>query len=901
MQISALGGHTDRLARQDSYDVEIEEGPFVRAAGRTVCSGRVSQTAQMAKRWGHVHRCVLSVALVLLTSSPAHSGRAREVPVLARESRDARLRIEVLDDGLLHFEFSPRTNPTRDGARIPTTPMVLRRPHDGPGRFARLGAHGLATAALRVRVDAALCLHVIDLSRRPAVRLTTLCPEVLSQDGNVLSVVANATEGLYGLGEHFGIAGQANGDLAGRVIAPGIELGNALTRFNGGFTGNAQFPVLYALGRDGRGYALFIDQLEAQTWDLTGDPWRVRMGGAAVRGYVLAGGQPAELRRRFMALVGRPTVPPKKMFGLWVSEFGFDDWAELGDKLRTLRASHFPVDGFVLDLQWFGGVFRRPSHMGALDWDPAAFPDPAVNLARLRAEDGVGVMTIEESYVDSSRPELAELATRGYLTLACEGCGPLSLASWWGSGGMLDWTNPAAADYWHDLKRQPLIDAGVLGHWTDLGEPEDSSADAVYHGFPALGLRTERDVHDAYNLAWIDGIARGYRRNRVAQRPFVLSRSGTAGVQRFGAAMWSGDIGANLSSLAAHLNVQMHMSFSGVDYFGADVGGYHRAAVDGDLNEMYTVWLANAALLDVPVRPHTENLCNCKETAPDRIGDLASNRENIRLRYRLIPYLYSLAHRAHRYGEPVVAPLPLYYPADANVRGMADEKLLGRDLLVATVSTYAQARRAVYLPAGTWIDVRTAACVQSAGQVAHDVPTVVDGAFSVPLFARAGAIVPEMYVDEHTMNALGMREDGGRHDELILRIYADDQSGERRPRFTLYEDDGETVAYLDGAVRRTVISQRRRGSRLDVVLGASVGTYAGAVGARDNVIELVTCGAEPTAVALNGMPLERRGTAAAFDAGDRGWFVDADGIVRVRTGRIAVAKVKRLVVRLARR
>ena len=92
-----------------------------------------------------------------------------------------------------------------------------------------------------------------------------------------------------------------------------------------------------------------------------------------------------------------------------------------------------------------------------------------------------------------------------------------------------------------------------------------------------------------------------------------------------------------MGSLATQLNVQMHMSFSGVDYFGSDVGGYFHAAPDGDPDELYTVWFADSALLDVPLRPHTENLCNCRETAPDRIGDAASNLDNLRLRYRLIP------------------------------------------------------------------------------------------------------------------------------------------------------------------------------------------------------------------------------------------------------------------------
>ena len=142
----------------------------------------------------------------------------------------------------------------------------------------------------------------------------------------------------------------------------------------------------------------------------------------------------------------------------------------------------------------------------------------------------------------------------------------------------------------------------------------------------------------------------------------MLSRSGTSGIQRFGAAMWSGDIGSNLASLAAHLNVQMHMSFSGIDYFGADIGGYVRTALEGDLNDVYTQWFADGMLLDVPGRPHTLNLCNCNQTAPDRIGDVPSNLENLRLRYRLIPYLYSLAHRAHLYGEPVFPPLVVLLP-----------------------------------------------------------------------------------------------------------------------------------------------------------------------------------------------------------------------------------------------
>src|SRR5262249_56625624 len=130
---------------------------------------------------------------------------------------------------------------------------------------------------------------------------------------------------------------------------------------------------------------------------------------------------------------------------------------------------------------------------------------------------------------------------------------------------------------------------------------------------------------------------------------------------------------------------------------------------------------------------------------------------NCRLLFLLLLFWPALPPGPHPPGAPRTPPLPLVYPDDPNVRQMADEKLLGRDVLVATVSTYGKTARDVYLPAGTWIDFHTNACLRSTGEWVRDVPTRVAGLFSVPAFARAGAIVPEMTVDDETLNALGKR------------------------------------------------------------------------------------------------------------------------------------------------
>ncbi len=615
------------------------------------------------------------------------------------------------------------------------------------------------------------------------------------------------------------------------------------------------------------------------------------MGGDWLRFYLMTGPDLQDLRQDYLELTGRPTVPPKKMFGLWISEYGYDNWAELEDKLRTLRENHFPVDGFVLDLQWFGGIKSNSddTHMGSLDWDLSKFPNPADKIQSLNESQGVGIMLIEEPYIGKGLPEHTQLAEQNYMVRACETCPPsyLNISNWWGRGGMLDWTNPEAGAFWHDWKREPLIEAGVIGHWTDLGEPEIYDAKGWYFGVPGdyTPLNGHTDVHNLYNLYWSQSIYEGYLRNEHTQRPFIVSRSGAPGSQRYGVTMWSGDIGSDLSSYATQMNVQMHMSFSGMDYFGSDIGGFHRGGLDGDLDEMYTQWFANGSALEIPVRAHTENLCNCKETSPDRIGDLESNLANIRLRYELSPYLYSLSHRAYLYGEPVFPPLVYYYQADMNVRELADEKLIGRDLLIAQAASDGITERNVYLPAGDWYDYFTNTLYSSSGEEIGPLPLYQDGIFQLPLFARAGAIIPQMYVDENTMNIVGMRSDGSVRNELIVRVFA----SPTETSFTLYEDDGATTAYQTGAVRTTLLSQENG----LVTIAASEGDYEDAPASRDNVVMFIADTADQvTQVTLNGEVLTQVSSMDEWNTTSSAWYYAGNNMILAKSGEMSVSEVK---------
>jgi alpha-glucosidase len=836
----------------------------------------------------------LILAFALVNPPPAHAATQRAQFL----SGGNYLVVEFLDDDLVHFELGTGTGPGT-GAALFATAQVSKLNYPGPTSYSMVG-NTMTTAALQVVVDTAtLCPSVYDTTKTPNLLLHTACPRNLSQAWKGLSFTKSSMQNAYGLGEQFFMGGSADGDWVGRSRTPGGTYGNAMVYdTDNGPVANTQIPVVFAVGSANANYGLFVDQLYKQQWDLNGDPWTMDTFGDQIRWYVMAGPDLPDLRQDYMELTGRPPVPPKKAFGLWNSEYGYDNWTEIDSTLATLRAAKFPIDGFMLDVNWFGGVTAASdtTKMGTLAWDPTNFPSAATKIAGYTSTEGVGVMAIEESYVGKGLAEHTDMANRGYMVRAgCSTCAPTYLTTndWWGRGGMIDWTQDAAGSYWQTTKRQPLINAGVIGHWLDLGEPEMyDGADWTSGVLP--NKHAHSDYHNAYNLKWADSIAKGYTDNADTQRPFMLARSGAAGIQRDGVAMWSGDIGSKLPALAAQQNVQMHMSMSGIDYFGSDIGGFRREMLNSDLNELYTQWFANSAWFDVPVRPHTENLCNCAKTAPDQIGDVPSNLANIRQRYELTPYYYSLAHRANTTGEPLVPPLVYYYQNDPNVREMGHEKLIGKDLLVGTVAGAGERKRDVYLPAGTWFDYHTNAKLTSTGQWFTDIPTWVNGKFQLPTYARAGAILPKMFVDDKTMNTLGKRTDATTRDELTARVYANGTASS----FTLAEDDGASVGYQTGAKRTTSISQQLNGSTATVTVSPAVGTYAGAPPSRSNVVELVGDSTQASAVTLNGSALTPLANKAAFDAAASGWYNAGGNLVVAKSTPLAVSATKTFVVTL---
>lgn len=502
------------------------------------------------------------------------------------------------------------------------------------------------------------------------------------------------------------------------------------------------------------------------------------------------------------------------------------------------------------------------------------------------------------------------MSRRGWLVHDCDTDEQeIMFWNWMGQVGMIDWSDEGGARWWHDQRRFPnLVQRGIMGHWTDLGEPERYNPGACYVGVEPWKYH-HSDIHNLYNLLWARSIWDGYVRHQRESklRPWVLSRAGTVGMQRFGAGLWSGDIASRLDVLATHLNQQLHLSFAGIDYYGSDVGGFWRNALPGDTArkngrdasewELYTQWFANSAWFDVPLRPHTYNCgfgasSECpKEVSPAWVGDRPSNLKNLRRRYELIPYYYSLAFRAQRHGDPVFPPLVMLYQDDPNVRSMGHQKMIGRDLLVGVVAAHGEASRSMYLPRGRWFDYFSGQFFDSKGEWTAPIGVWPDG-FRLPVFARAGAILPMMYVDQETKDAFGHRKDGTVRDELIVKVFADATPSS----FTLYEDDGSTVEAYDGQgrpqyrARTTELSQVATAAGATVEIGAANGDFEGAPSQRNTELRLV--GEHPVVrVRVDGVELPRLGSTGELEAQGRGW-VSLGNETRVRSGSRSVGAAR---------
>ncbi|MFE3071051.1 glycoside hydrolase family 31 protein [Streptomyces sp. NPDC059247] len=454
----------------------------------------------------------------------------------------------------------------------------------------------------------------------------------------------------------------------------------------------------------------------------------VRMDGGPLRCWVVVG-TPARVLHHWAALTGAPALPPAWALGPQHARWGFGSTREVRRVVAGYRERGLALSAVHLDIDHYDG-----HRVFTVDRD--RFPDLPGLAAELR-EQGVRLVSIVDPAVRAERGDTVYDSGRAAGAFVRDAAGAeLHGVVWPGTCAYPDFTDPAVREWWGGLYEERLRQ-GFAGVWHDMNEPvsfvpfgDPTLPRSARHALDGRG-GDHREAHNVYGLTMARAGYEGLRRLRPDERPFLFSRSGWAGMQRYGGT-WSGDVSTGWPGLRASLALVLGLGLCGVPYSGPDVGGF-----DGSPSpELFLRWYQLGAWLPL-FRTHAAIDAGRRE--PWEFGPevLEHARAALAERERLLPYFTTLARLARMTGAPYVRPVWWGTPEDRALRDCEDAFLLGDALLVAPVLTGGSDRRAVRLPRGRWYDTATGRAYEGPGQVLLDAPLS-----RVPVLARAGAVLP---------------------------------------------------------------------------------------------------------------------------------------------------------------
>jgi oligosaccharide 4-alpha-D-glucosyltransferase len=437
---------------------------------------------------------------------------------------------------------------------------------------------------------------------------------------------------------------------------------------------------------------------------------------------VIAGDSWENLIENYTLLTGRQPMPPRWALGNFASRFGYRD-----QEMATTTAHHFkekkiPVDAMIFDLYWFGKTIKGT--MGNLEFDKENFPDPKKMLSELNAQ-GIKPILITEPFILTTSKKWQEAVDKKILVTDGKGK-PFTYDFYFGNTGIIDVFKPQARDWFWNVYKD-LANRGVAGIWGDLGEPEVFPSDAV----TAKGKADE--VHNIYGHQWAKMIFDGYKKDFPNQRPFILMRSGYSGSQRFGMIPWSGDVSRSWGGLSGQPELALEMGMQGLGYMHSDLGGF---AGEYNDNELYLRWLQYGVFQPI-FRPHAQELVASEPVYKD-VVTMEKAKEIIELRYKMLPYNYTLAFQNHRKGTPLMRPLLFEEPENTALQNNTETYLWGNDFLVTPIKKPGINAASVYFPKGShWFDFYDE--YKYDGGKTETVPAPED---HIPVFVRGGAFVP---------------------------------------------------------------------------------------------------------------------------------------------------------------
>jgi alpha-D-xyloside xylohydrolase len=531
--------------------------------------------------------------------------------------------------------------------------------------------------------------------------------------------------------------------------------------------------------------------------------------------YFIHGNNIDEVISGYRTITGKAPIMPKWAMGYWQSRERYKLQSELLDVVKEYRKRNIPLDNIVLDWSYW-----PVDAWGSHEFDPKFFPDPSGMVDEVHKLNAKIMISVWPKFYITT-DHFKEFDNKGWMYRQAV---KDSVRDWIGRGyigSFYDAYSSGARDLFWEQIREHLYTKGFDAWWMDASEPDIlSNASIEYRKAlstpTALGPST--NFFNTYALVNAMAIYEGQRSVESNRRVFLLTRSGFAGLQRYSTATWSGDIGTRWEDMKAQISAGLNYAMSGIPYWTMDIGGFsvenrYVRAKEGseDLNEwreLNTRWYQFGSFCPL-FRSHGQYpLREVYNISPEGHPAYKSMVYYDKLRYYLMPYIYSLAGLTYFNDYTIMRPMFMDFASDKNVNNIGDQYMFGPSILVAPVYKYKAQTREVYFPAkGGWYDLYTGKYIKGGHRLQVDAPYE-----RIPLFVREGSIIPFgpeiQFTDEKPA------------DPITLYVYTGRDCG-----FTLYEDEGTNYNYENGSC--STIKFNYDNQNRELTIGERKGEYKG--------------------------------------------------------------------------
>ncbi len=641
---------------------------------------------------------------------------------------------------------------------------------------------------------------------RPGMRTIIENTNEISQ-----SFILDEDEVIYGLGQH------QNGMMNQRGQRLVLEQNNM----------EIAIPYFTSV----KGYGVYWDTYSITTFDDTpmGTSFKSEAG-EAIDYYFLYGGDGDGTVARMRELTGAARLAPLWTFGFWQCKERYKSSDEVVEVVRKYRDLGVPLDAIVQDWKYWG---EEDNTWNALSFDNPAFAGYKKMFSDLKGLNAKMMITIW--------PSVGEV-TQIYKDLqGMDALFPMQTSP--RVAKVYDiWNEEARNHFWSYMKKN-MFDNGMSAWWLDGPEPEFYNTQPSDFNQPTGAGTALRNVRNTYPLFVSKGVYENQRKVTSDKRVYILTRSAFAGLQRYGAGSWSGDIRASWDVFKKQIPAGLNFSMCGIPYWNTDIGAWHpygnvynTANTDPGYQEFYCRWF-QFATFNPMMRAHgTGSPREIYQFGERGYWAFDVQEKFLNLRYSLLPYIYSTAWRTTNEGYSFLRHMSMEAPADSNTYGLDDQFMFGQAFLVAPIledgtGESRTVRREVYLPAGTWVDFWTGEAVSGGRRVTKAAPIDI-----IPVYVKAGSIVP-MTTEKVQYST---EKDWSR---LELRVYPGADGS-----FTLYEDEFDNYNYENGAYTEIPLSWNDADRTLTI--GARTGSYDGMLKSRKFVVDVP--GGKPKTVTYSG-------------------------------------------------